>query len=190
MLASCANIKNDQTRTTAEGGLGGALLGALGGYLIGGGRGALIGAGVGGAAGLAYGNHVAMKKKAYKNTEDWLNACIAQAERTNSHARSYNTSLTSKINSLQQQINNAKSKGDKGELNTLKRAVLTLQNEAKKERATVENEIKAQNNAVSQSGSSASGVTLRTKVGELRSTQSAISQNETRLADLGRSAQM
>jgi hypothetical protein len=186
LLASCANIKNDQARTTAEGGLGGAVLGGVAGYLIGGSRGALIGGLAGGAGGLAYGAHVAAKKKAYKSTEAWLNACIDQAEKTNSRARSYNASLSSKISRLEQQINDAKSKGDKGELKNLKRAVLTLQNEAKRERATLENEIKNQNTAVNQGGSSATAVTLRTKVGELRSTQSAISQNETKLADLGR----
>ena len=190
MLASCANIKDDSTRTKTEGTLGGAVLGGILGYAIGGTRGAAIGAGAGAIGGFGVGAHVAAKKRAYKNTEDWLNACIAQAERTNAHARAYNNSLSKKISDLEQQINGAKTKGDKGELKNLKRAVLTLQNEAKKERMSVDNEITQQNSAVNQGGNSANVVTLRTKVGELRSTQSALSQNETKLADLGRSAQM
>ena len=192
MLASCSNIKDDGTRTRTEGGLGGALLGGLAGAIIGNQhghkswQGALIGAAVGGLAGTAYGDHVAKKKAAYKRTEDWLNACIAQAEKTNARARNYNASLSQKINNLEQQINGAKSKGDKKELQNIKLAIVQLQKEAKQQRATVDNEIKAQNSAVSQGGGSAEAARLQTKVGELRTTQSAISQNETKLADLGR----
>jgi uncharacterized protein YcfJ len=189
MLASCTNIQNDQTRTRAEGAGAGALIGAGLGAIIGNqsGRaweGALIGAAAGGLGGLAVGDHVARKKAAYKNQEAWLNACIAQAQRTNSHARSYNASLSNKISNLEQKINGAKSRGDKGELQQLKRAVLTLQNETKQEIKTVNTEISEQNRALGQAGNAGGAMTLRTQVSELRSTQSSLNQNETKIADL------
>lgn len=187
MLAGCTNIKDDQTRTRAEGAGAGALLGAGLGAIIGNqsGRaweGAAIGAAVGGLGGLAVGDHVARKKAAYKNQEAWLNACIAQAEKTNSHARSYNASLSNKISNLEQKINAAK--GNKGEMQQLKRAVLTLQNQTKQEIKVVNTEISEQNRALGQAGNGGGSMTLRTQVGELRSTQSSLNQNETKIADL------
>lgn len=188
MLASCTNIKDDQTRTRAEGAGAGAVLGAGLGAIIGHQsghtwEGALIGGAAGSFAGLAVGDHVARKKAAYKNQEAWLNACIAQAEKTNSHARSYNASLSSKISNLEQKINGAKQKGDKTELQQLKRAVLSLQNETKQEIKAVNTEISEQNGALKQA-SGGNSMTLRTQVNELRSTQSSLNKNETKIADL------
>ena len=182
MLASCTNIKNDQTRTKAEGTAGGAVAGAVIGGLLGGWRGAAIGAAAGGVVGYGVGTHVAHQKAKYANQEAWLNACIAQAEKTNSHARSYNASLNDKISNLEQKINGAK--GNKGELQQLKRAVLTLQNETKQEIKTVNTEISEQNGALGQAGNAGGTMTLRTQVDELRSTQSSLNQNETKIADL------
>ncbi len=187
-LAGCTNIQDDQARTRAEGAGAGALLGAGVGAIIGhqSGRaweGALIGGAVGSLGGLAVGDHVARKKAAYKNQEAWLNACIAQAQKTNSRARSYNASLSNKIASLEQKINGAKARGDKGELQQLKRAALTLQNDTKKEINTVKSEISEQNRALGQA-SGGNTMTLRTQVNELRSTQSSLNQNETKIADL------
>lgn len=187
MLTSCANIKNDQTRTKAEGTTGGAVAGAIIGGLMGGWRGAAIGAAAGGTVGYGVGAHVARQKVKYANQEAWLNACIAQAEKTNSHARSYNASLSNKISSLEQKIKAAKASGNKGELQQLKRAVLTLQNETKQERGKVDTEITEQNSALGQAGGGGGSMTLRTQVSELRSTQSSLNQNETKIADLLRS---
>jgi uncharacterized protein YcfJ len=188
LLTGCTNIKDDQTRTRAEGAGAGAALGAGLGAIIGHQsghtwEGALIGGAAGGLTGLAVGDHVARKKAAYKNQEAWLNACIAQAEKTNAHARSYNASLSSKISNLEQKINGAKQKGDKQELQQLKRAALTLQNETKQEIKAVNTEISEQNGALKQA-SGGNTMTLRTQVNELRSTQSSLNQNETKIADL------
>lgn len=192
LLSGCANIQDDQTRTRAEGAGAGALLGAGLGAIIGNqsGRaweGAAIGGTVGALGGLAVGDHVARKKAAYKNQEAWLNACIDQAERTNSRARSYNASLSNKISSLQQKINAAKASGNRSELQSLRRSALALQSETKQQIQTVNNEISEQNRVLSQAGSGGSSMTLRTQVGELRSTKSSLNQNETKIADLLRS---
>ena len=182
MLAGCANIRNDQTRTRVEGGLGGTLTGGGIGALIGGGRGALIGAAVGLIAGLAVGDSVARKKAKYASQEAWLSACIAEAQSVNAHAVSYHNSLSSRIEQLEGQINAAKNSGNKGELRQLRRAVLSLQRETKKENENIAAKVKDHNAVVGQTGS----VSLRTKVEELRSTQSLLNQSEVELADLGR----
>ncbi|WP_009958284.1 YMGG-like glycine zipper-containing protein [Verrucomicrobium spinosum] len=186
MLASCANIQNDQTRTRTEGALAGGALGALAGGIIGNqsGRaweGALIGAAAGGLAGLAVGDSVARKKARYASQEAWLDACISQAERVNSKAVAYNRSLSQRIRELEGRYSRAKASGDTGEMRKIKQAVVVMQTESRKEVQRVDVEIKDQTTVVSETGSSS----LRSRVSELRSTRSSISSNQERLADLG-----
>lgn len=107
----CANIKNDSSRTVTEGALSGAAvgagLGAIVGALVGGGDGAAIGAAIGGAvggvAGGAVGKHIADKKAEYASREEWLDACIAQARKSNDEARAYNARLKKDIAALNKQ---------------------------------------------------------------------------------------
>ena len=185
-LASCTNIKDDQTRTRTEGALAGSLIGGGLGAIIGhqsgaGLEGALIGAAVGGLAGLAVGNHVANKKAAYASQEAWLDACIANAEKVNAQARSYNNSLRSKIASLESRLAAAKASGDKAEMRRIKQAVVVMQQDTKATIKEVDTEIKAQNGVVGQTGSS----TLSSRVTELRGTRSSLATSQERLADLG-----
>jgi uncharacterized protein YcfJ len=87
----------DSQRTKAEGTGIGVLGGALLGAAIGGRRGAALGAALGGVAGYAYGSHVANEKAKYARKEDWLDACIASAQKVNRDTRSYNAKLSRKI---------------------------------------------------------------------------------------------
>lgn len=188
-VASCANIKDDQTRTRAEGTLAGSVIGGGLGAIIGhqsghGWEGALIGAAAGGLAGLAVGDHVARKKANYASREAWLDACIANAEKVNRHAISYNNSLRSKISGLESRLAAAKRSGDKDEMRRVKQAVVVLQKDAAQEAKVVDNEIKEQNSVVNQTGSSS----LSGRVTQLRSTRSSLSDSQERLADLGNQA--
>jgi hypothetical protein len=107
-LAGCANIQDDSTRTKTEGTLVGAGVGAgIGagiGAIAGGGRGLAIGAGVGALLGsligLGVGTHIANKKAEYASEEDWLDACIAQADQVNQQAAQYNAQLKNQIRAL------------------------------------------------------------------------------------------
>jgi uncharacterized protein YcfJ len=185
-VTSCTNIKDDQTRTRAEGTLAGGAIGALAGGIIGhqsgrGFEGALLGAGIGSLAGLAVGDHVARKKAKYASQEAWLDACIAQAERVNANARSYNRSLSSKISNLESRYASAKASGNKAEMRNIKQAVVSLQQESREQSKVVDNEIKEQSSVVNQTGSSG----LSSRVTQLRSTRSSLSSNQDRLADLG-----
>jgi hypothetical protein len=99
VLAGCANIHNDRTRTKVEGtaagaAAGGILGGVIGGVVSGGSptyiaQGAIIGAQIGGHAGYAYGTSVANKKAQYASQEAWLDACIAEAKTTTEKSRDY-----------------------------------------------------------------------------------------------------
>ncbi|MCB1276520.1 YMGG-like glycine zipper-containing protein [Prosthecobacter sp.] len=189
MFASCTNIQNDGTRTRTEGALGGAALGAGLGALIGAasgnaGRGALIGLAAGSIAGLAYGNHVANKKAQYRSTEAWLDACIAQARRTNQNARSYNSTLSARISKLSSEIAAAKASGNRGALRQKKAEIINLENEASKQMKTIDSEITNQNRVLGE----ASSPTLKNEVISLRSTRSNINSNYQRLASLSREA--
>lgn len=111
LATGCANIQNDATRTKTEGTLvgagAGAGLGALIGGLIGGEKGALLGAGIGTAVGTAtgylVGNHIANKKEEYASREEWLDACISQAQQVNAETVAYNQKLKTEIASLDKQ---------------------------------------------------------------------------------------
>jgi uncharacterized protein YcfJ len=110
-LPSCTNIKDDDTRTKTEGTLTGAGIGAVVGAIIGvvldGGRGAArgaaIGAGVGGVAGYAYGSHVANQKADYASREEWLDACLIQAEKARRTTTEYNARLSGELARLDQE---------------------------------------------------------------------------------------
>jgi uncharacterized protein YcfJ len=112
-LAGCSSTPDGQ-RTQAEGtaigALGGAALGAIIGAFAGGGdgaaAGAAIGAAVGGGAGYLYGTHVAQQKQKYATTEDWLNACIASAQKANDETRAYNLALANEISQLDLETQN------------------------------------------------------------------------------------
>lgn len=109
----CANIQDDTQRTQAEG----AVIGAVGGLIVGGllavatgntrhlATFAAAGALLGGGAGMIYGNHVASKKKEYAQQEDWLNACIAEAQKVNQEAAQYNAALDGEIQALDMETN-------------------------------------------------------------------------------------
>ena len=186
MLSGCANIKNDQTRTRAEGGLGGALLGGLIGYATGGVRGMAIGAAAGGAIGLVVGDSVARKKKKYATQELWLNACIAEAEQVNAHAVSYNNHLSGRISAMETRLASAKASGNKREIRDIKQAIVLMQKETDTEIGKVSSEIKEQNTVVSQTNNEG----LRGRVSQLSSTQTSLSSSKQRLADLGNRADL
>ncbi len=104
----CANIENDSTRTKTEGALVGTAAGAAAGAAIGKatgntGLGLIIGAGVGLIGGFFVGKHIADKKASYASREDWLDACIVQAQDTNTKLAEYNTELKAQIASIDQE---------------------------------------------------------------------------------------
>lgn len=110
-ISGCANIQNDGTRTRTEGTLLGAGAGAGAGAgigaAIGGGRGAALGAGigvlVGALSGFLVGNHIANQKAQYASDEEWLEACINQAQQRNDEAAQYNEHLRKDIAALDKQ---------------------------------------------------------------------------------------
>lgn len=108
LLSGCAGM-NDSDTTRAQGAgvgaAGGAAAGGILGQLIGKDStstllGAAIGAAVGAGAGYFYGNHVANQKEKFASQEDWLNACIVSATKTNQETRAYNEKLAAQITSL------------------------------------------------------------------------------------------
>ncbi len=111
-ITGCAGTA-DRRRTESEGARGGALIGYFIGSVFGqvadGDEGAALwaglGAALGGIAGYAYGNHVANKKEEYANTEDYLNACIASAQKTNLETQRYNAKLINEVKSLNDEAN-------------------------------------------------------------------------------------
>ncbi len=111
-LIGCAGTA-DRRRTESEGAQGGALIGYFVGSLVGqflegedGARlGALLGTALGGIAGYAYGNHVANKKEDYAKTEDYLNACIASAQKVNLETQRYNARLITEVKALNSEVN-------------------------------------------------------------------------------------
>jgi hypothetical protein len=185
MLTSC----EDGTRTRAEGAGAGAVLGGILGAVIGNqsgsaGEGALIGAAAGGLAGLAYGDHVARKKAAYARTEDYLDACIAQAVAANQRAYEYNLSVESRIRQLEREIARAKAAGDTQELRAKRKEIVSLSNQCEAEINRVSSEIKNQNYALGQGAGAANAGQLRSQITKLESSRQRLEGNNDRLASL------
>lgn len=74
---------------------------AVQGAIIGGGIGAVIG----GTRGYQWGKAVVLKKEAYRNSEEWLNASIANTQQARSLADENNTKLRSNLDDLTDQTN-------------------------------------------------------------------------------------
>lgn len=117
MLSGCATT-SDATRTKTEGTVIGATIGAvLGagvGYVLGGKKGAVVGGAtgalLGGGAGYALGHTVAERKQKYANEEDRLNGEIQVVAQYNKELEEYNVATTNRINTLDKEISNLKSR--------------------------------------------------------------------------------
>ena len=108
LMAGCAGM-SDQDRTEAQATGIGAALGAVMGAIIGNQMdnpraGAMIGGMVGAVAGNVYGNHVAARKAQFAKEEDYLNACLAQAQKVNVEAVASNTALREEIAGLNRRV--------------------------------------------------------------------------------------
>lgn len=115
LLPGCATM-SDQNRTKAEGTGVGAVVGGLLGYAVGGGRGAAIGAALGAGAGFLVGNEIAKRKQAYANTEDFLDAEIANTKEYNKTAVAYNAKLSKDVAALDKESKALRAKYDKGQV--------------------------------------------------------------------------
>ncbi len=97
----CATKTDDGTRTVAEGAGAGAVAGAVLGGIValatGDAKWVAIGAGVGGVVGLGAGVYVAKKKEEYATKEQWLDACIKEAQSSNKAIASYNAQLRKRM---------------------------------------------------------------------------------------------
>lgn len=195
-IGGCTNIQDDQTRTKTEGTLAGAGLGGAAGALIGlaagGGRGAAIGAAIGVGAGsligYAVGSHIADKKAEYASREDWLDACIAQADRTAVDARDYNHQLESELASLERKSKNMRAaykakKISRDKMVAEKRVVDNRIAKNNERIQVVQEEVKRQQNVLSdtrQHGTSAEVKRVNAKISELNKEVSKLKRNQDR----------
>jgi len=150
--ASTPDGRNTQAQGTLIGGAAGGLLGAA----LGGKKGALIGAGVGAAGGFAYGTHIANKKAQYKSTEDWLDACIVQAESKRKAAVAYNNKLDNRLAQLQREVRTAAAARDKAKLASLKQEIATERVAAQQQATAFGKEAEMQRSAIKQAGNEGS----------------------------------
>jgi uncharacterized protein YcfJ len=171
-----------QGQGTAIGAAGGALLGAA----LGGREGALIGAAIGGASGFAYGTHIANKKAQYKSTEEWLDACIVQAESKRKAAVAYNNRLNNELARLQKEVRMAKAAGDKSKLASLNRQISSERSAAQKEAANYSKEAQMNRSAIQQAGGEGASrlKSLRTSTSGIETQVSTMNRNVERLAEL------
>ncbi|MEI6673952.1 MAG: YMGG-like glycine zipper-containing protein [Verrucomicrobiota bacterium] len=171
-----------QGQGTAIGAGAGALIGAA----FGGRQGALIGAAIGGASGFAYGSHIANKKAQYRSTEDWLDACIAQANSKRREAVSYNHQLENKLASLQREVKVAAAAKDRVKLASLKREIGTERAAAQKQAAVFGKEAELQHSAIKQAGGQGGSrlSSLRESTNGIETQVSVMNKNVQRYASL------
>ena len=191
-VSSCAPTSDGQlaqAQGAGIGAVGGGVLGAIIGNnsKIGTGGGALIGAAAGGLAGYAYGTHVANQKAKYKTTEQWLDACIADAEKKRQAAVAYNHSMDNRLAQLRSQVRVAKAGGNQDELKKLKQQILAEHSKAEQQVAAINKEIQVQQVAVKDGGNSSRSNELRAKLSDLGSANESTKKNSQSLAQLGNS---
>lgn len=181
----CASTQDGQLAQAQGAGLG-ALGGGLIGAAVGGREGALIGAAIGGAGGFAYGSHIANKKAQYKSTEEWLDACITQAESKRREAVAYNQKLNTRLASLQKEVRMAKAAGDKSKLASLKRTIASERGTAQKQASAFSKEAEMQRNAIKQANGEGSSrlKSLRTSTSGIETQVSTMNSNVQRYAAL------
>lgn len=167
-LSHCAATQDGQLAQAQGAGIG-ALGGGLLGAAIGGRQGALLGAAIGGAGGFAYGTHIANKKAQYKSTEEWLDACISDAEQKRSAAVAYNSRLNKEYARLKSEVNAARLAGDTRKLSTLKRQIASERAAAEKQSVAFKKEAELQRGAIKQAGGEGGS-----RLSSLRSTTSGI----------------
>lgn len=187
-LPQCATTEDGrltQAQGTAIGAGSGALLGLAIGAATGNSdaalKGAAIGAALGGAGGFAYGSHIANKKAKYKSTEEWLDACITQAESKRKEAVAYNNKLNSQLSRLQNEVKMAKSAGDKSKLASLKREIRSEKAAAEKQATVFSKEAELQRGAIKEAGSEGSS--------RLKSLRSSTSGIETQVSTMNKNVQ-
>ncbi len=204
IVSGCANIKDDSDRTRAEGTATGAVVGGVLGALVGqalGGdtgstlAGAAIGAAVGGTAGYAYGDHVAGQKEKYASNEDWLDACIADAQKTNAEIMAYNRDIRNQIALLRQDTNALRQKYvdaavRKTKLQNKKKEVDTLLKSANNELANAKTELEALDSVVveaRQSGQNDYAVSLDSEIEILKANIRELEKRTEELASMSAS---
>ena len=198
MVTGCAGIQDDRDRTRSEGAGTGAAVGALTGALLGqvlGGdtRSTVLGAAIGGAVGsiggYAYGNHVANQKEKYASEEDWLEACIAEAQRTNKAMARYNNELREQIaglrrdtKALEHQYADAATR--KTKLQEKKKAVDGLARAADKELTAARSELAIQNAVVGEARDSGQSDFVQTLDNQLETLKANIRELEKQTEEL------
>lgn len=189
----CASTEDGrlaQAQGTGLGALGGGLLGAGIGALAGDSdsvrKGALIGAGIGAAGGFAYGTHVANKKAQYKSTEEWLDACISEAETKRREAVAYNKRLNNQLARLRKEVRLAREAEDRRKLASLERQIAVERAAAQKQAAAFNKEIEMLRGAIKQAnGESSSRVdSLRTSTNGIQNQVSTMNNTVERYAAL------
>ena len=199
MLSACADTddgRTTQAQGTGAGALLGAAVGAALGYAVGGGsgaaRGAAAGAVFGAAQGFAYGSHVAAKKAAYRNTEDYLDACISSARKYRQHVYAYNQTLRGQIASLEQRSRAAVASRDRAKLGQIRGEIATLKKKSQSEYRIADEEVSAQRGALSDGGvkSSPKSSQLSSEVDGLQQNKAQLGQNISRLASLDNEANL
>lgn len=190
VLNGCASL-NDKTLTQAQGAAAGCLAGGLVGFLIKQNpTAAAIGCVAGGAAGFVYGDHVAGKKEAYKNQEEYLKAVIDESTKVRDETHLATQQLKQEINSLNQQT-----KIKRGHLQTAKANTETILNKKERQKkilassqaalTRVNNEIAVQQHVIEQEAKSSNSETIMlasTRLTELQQEERALKEALTQIA--------
>ena len=190
VIVSLVGCSTDYQRTQTGGAVLGALAGATAGAALGVGTGLLIGvltgdknqavnaavalgtagaiAGgtLGGMQGYKWGTAVARKKQDYANSEDYLNACIADTQLLRQNAEKANATLKQNIQKLNAETAAllAKGKPTKGQVSSLKKHIASNQAFAEDGIKRIDTEIAIQQNAISSTEGSPAAKVARAKL--------------------------
>ncbi|MGF1657075.1 MAG: hypothetical protein ACFCU3_08870 [Verrucomicrobiales bacterium] len=185
LLSGCETSAGTRTRAegAAAGGLAGAVIGGLVGLAVGGQgsnfatSGAITGAkiGVGSFPKISATDHVARKKHAYARTEDYLNACIQNAQQVNASATGYGNDLRNNMAILEGRIDDAVASSDSQEKRNCRRELRSYITEAQQQIGELEKEMIIQMEVIRDHQAYSQSSILNTEVSNIGKTHGNLS---------------
>ena len=196
LFSGCSTMSDeDKTKAQSIGVFGavGSVIGGVIGHQMGD---ATVGAVVGGVAGATggalYGDHVVKKKSDYASQEDYLQACIGQAEEMLTLATEYNSTLVTEVANLDAEVTSTmeayqQKQNQKEDVLAVQTALAEKHKDAAESLAAITEEIKQQRSVLeAEAGNAASGTLkkLEEKIAKLEEQKAELTEHTSRLASI------
>lgn len=196
LLSGCATMSDeDKTKAQSMGVFGavGSVVGGVIGHQMGNATmGAVVGGVVGATGGAIYGEHVVQKKSDYATQEDYLNACIGQAEKMLALATEYNGTLVTEVAKLDAEVTSTmeaynQKQNKKEDVLAVQTTLVAQHKDATESLAAITEEIEQQRSVLEAEAGDAAPEMLKKleeKIAKLEEQKAELTEHTDRLASI------